>query len=90
MLPSRVTCSLCVTADVERENWPTWRIFLRPRKDLVDKREQLNKDAARMVGMIESILEHEREIRNLPKAESEHESESKSMDDIPEVYEESL
>ena len=56
----------------------------------MDKREQLNKDAARMVGMIESILEHEREMRNLPKAESEHESESKSMDDIPEVYEESL
>ena len=54
----------------------------------MDKREQLNLDAARMVGMIESILEHEREMRNLPKAESEHESES--MDDISEVDEESL
>lgn len=58
----------------------------------MDKREQLNQDAARMVGMIESILEHEREMRNLPKAESEHESESESesMGDIPEVDEEWL
>jgi len=58
----------------------------------MDKHEQLNRDATKMVGMIESILDHERELRNLPKAESEHESESEteSMDDIPEVDEESL
>ena len=55
----------------------------------MDKREQLNQDAARMVGMIERILEHERELSNLRKGESEHESESEPMD-IPEVDEEAL
>jgi hypothetical protein len=61
------------------------------RKDLMNKHEQLNRDAARMVGMIESILVHEQEMRNLPKAESEHESEPETeLLDIPEVDEEAL
>jgi hypothetical protein len=61
------------------------------RKDLMNKHEQLNREAARMVGVIESILDHEREMRNLPKAESEHESELETeLLDIPEVDEEAL
>ena len=53
------------------------------------KHEQLNRDAARMVGVIESILDHEREMRELPKAESESEPETELLD-IPEVDEEAL
>ncbi len=57
----------------------------------MNKHEQLNREAARMVGVIESILDHEREMRNLPKAESEHESELETeLLDIPEVDEEAL
>ena len=57
----------------------------------MNKHEQLNRDAARMVGMIESILVHEQEMRNLPKAESEPESEPETeLLDIPEVDEEAL
>ena len=57
----------------------------------MNKHEQLNREAARMVGVIESILDHEREMRNLPKAESEHESEPETeLLDIPEVDEEAL
>ena len=55
------------------------------------KHEQLNRDAARMVGVIESILDHEREIRELPKAEAESELEPETeLLDIPEVDEEAL
>lgn len=51
--------------------------------------EQLNRDAARIVGAIESILDHEREIRELPKAEAESELEPETeLLDIPEVDEE--
>ena len=53
----------------------------------MEKHEQLNRDAARMVGAIESILDHERELRELPKSESEPETE---LLDIPEVDEEAL
>ena len=57
----------------------------------MEKHEQLNRDAARMVGAIESILDHEREMRELPKAESESESEPETeLLDIPEVDEEAL
>ena len=59
------------------------------RKDLMEKHEQLNRDAARMVGAIESILDHEREMRELPNAESESEPETELLD-IPEVDEEAL
>ena len=59
------------------------------RKDLMDKHEQLNRDAARMVGAIESILNHERVMRDLPKAEAELEPETELLD-IPEVDEEGL
>ena len=62
----------------------------------MNKHEQLNRDAARMVGAIESILDQERELRKLPKAEAGHESDSDSesetdlIDGIPKVDEESL
>ena len=57
----------------------------------MNKHEQLNRDAARMVSVIELILDHEREMRNLPKEESEHESEPETkLLDIPEVDEEAL
>jgi hypothetical protein len=59
------------------------------RKDLMDEHEQLNRDAARMVGAIKSILNHEREMRDLPKAEPEPEPETELLD-IPEVDEEAL
>lgn len=55
----------------------------------MDKHEQLNRDAARMVGAIESILNHERVMRDLPKAEAEAEPEPELLD-IPEVDEEGL
>lgn len=57
----------------------------------MDKHEQLNRDAVRMVGAIESILNHERVMRDLPKAESESELEPETeLLDIPEVDEEGL
>lgn len=57
----------------------------------MDEHEQLNRDAARMVGAIKLILNHEREMRELPKAESEPESEPETeLLDIPEVDEEAL
>jgi hypothetical protein len=57
----------------------------------MDKHEQLNRDAARMVGAIEAILNHERVMRDLPKAESESELEPETeLLDIPEVDEEGL
>ncbi len=57
----------------------------------MNKHEQLNREAAKMFSVIESILDHEREMRNLPKAESEHESEPETeLLDIPEVDEEAL
>jgi hypothetical protein len=59
----------------------------------MDKHEQLNRDAARMVGAIESILNHERVMGDVPKAESESESELEpetELLDIPEVDEEGL
>ena len=55
----------------------------------MEKHEQLDRDAARMVGAIESILDHEREMRDLPKAEAEPEPETELLD-IPEVDEEAL
>ena len=55
----------------------------------MDSHEQLNRDAARMVGAIKSILDHEREMRELPKVESEPEPETELLD-IPEVDEEAL
>jgi len=59
------------------------------RKDFMDKHEQLNRDVARMVGAIESILNHERVMGDVPKAESELEPETELLD-IPEVDEEGL
>ena len=57
----------------------------------MDKHEQLNRDAARMVGAIESILNHERVMRDLPKGESESELEPETeLLDIPKVDEEGL
>jgi len=57
----------------------------------MDKHEQLNRDAARMVGAIESILNHERVMGDVPKAESESELEPETeLLDIPEVDEEGL
>ena len=57
----------------------------------MEKHEQLDRDAARMVGAIKSILDHEREMRELPKAESEPEPELETeLLDIPEVDEEAL
>lgn len=57
----------------------------------MDKHEQLNRDAARMVGAIESILDHVRVMRDLPKAEAESELEPETeLLDIPEVDEEGL
>jgi hypothetical protein len=53
----------------------------------MDKHEQLNRDAARMVGTIESILDHEREMRELSKGELEPETENELLD-IPKVDEE--
>lgn len=55
----------------------------------MDKHEQLNRDVARMVGAIESILNHERVMGDVPKAESELEPETELLD-IPEVDEEGL
>ena len=52
---------------------------------------QVGLSRADSAAMIESILDHEREMRNLPKAESEHESEPETeLLDIPEVDEEAL
>jgi hypothetical protein len=57
----------------------------------MDKHEQLNRDAARIVGAIESILNHERVMRDLPKVELESELEPQTeLLDIPEVDEEGL
>lgn len=55
----------------------------------MDKHEQLNRDAARMVGAIESILDYEREMMELPKPELEPEPETELME-IPAVDEEEL
>ena len=55
----------------------------------MDQHEQLNRDAARMVGTIESILNHEREMTELSKPELEPEPETELME-IPAVDEEEL
>jgi len=54
----------------------------------MDKHEQLNRDAARMAGVIEKIIEHERNMKE-GKVAVAGEDDSELLD-IPEVDEESL
>ena len=58
----------------------------------MNKQERLDREAARMVGVIEKIIETEQQKRYLPKAGSELDSDSEDepMDDIPEVDETEL